>query len=367
MPPSLFTNRSDNMVKAGFLVNPVAGCGQFLNLKGSDKLTPTTCPRYISLEKAIEFLEMVKNVDTHFFTASGIMGKEALEKAQIKDFSTISSFEGECTSKDTENFIHELKKTDAEILIFFGGDGTARDIYDGGWDLPVIAVPLGTKMYSSVFAVSVLKAATLFKKFSEGSLTEFSMEEVIDLDETAYLSGAIEVKTHGFLKVPVSELVVLESKAEYPETSPEGIAEYVVEHMENDVNYLVGPGSTCKAILTELGEEGSLLGFDLVRNREVVGKDLSEKEIFEKTGNKTVIIISPIGGQGFLIGRGNKQLSGRIISAVGFQNVMVVSSEIKMRSIEKLYVDIDAEVEDEPHFIKVLFGYGRFRVMPVVF
>lgn len=355
------------MIKAGFLINPVAGCGQFLNMKGSDSLTPSQCPRSISLEKAIEFLNESRDLDVLYYTASGQMGEEAFQKTGLRNYEVIEHHAGESTPENTEEFIRNLLGTDASILVFFGGDGTARDIYDAGWALPSLGVPLGTKMYSSVFALSVSKATQAFMDYVSSGTGDFEMEEVIDLDEDAYIKGDIEVKQHGKLLVPVSDLIMSSSKAEYQESSDTGIAEYVVEHMEKDVNYLVGPGSTCKAILSELNLEGSILGFDLVRNGEVRGKDLSEKEIFELTSCRTVIVLSPIGGQGFLLGRGNKQLSGRIISAVGFENIIVVSSEVKMRSLNRLYVDMDSITIAKPSFLRVLFGYGRYRMMPVLF
>lgn len=353
------------MIKAGFLVNPIAGCGQFLNLKGSDNLTPSTCPRYISIEKAVEFLLEIGNLDVHYYTGSRLMGEEAFRKAGMVNFTVVYSDQGESTSEDTKRMVETLVGMDVEVIIFFGGDGTARDISDSGCNLPVIGVPLGTKMYSSVFALSVQKAADLFTNYVRGNLSDFSPEDVIDLDEEEYSKGNFSVKKHGVLTVPESDFIMNHSKAEYPETSPEGIAEYIVEHMERDTNYLIGPGSTCKTILAEIGETGSLLGFDLAKNGKLIRKDLTEEEIFQIIGEPSKVILSPIGGQGFLIGRGNKQLSGRVISKLGFNNIIVVSGETKLRSLEKLYLDTGGIETEIPAFIRVLFGYGRYRMMPV--
>lgn len=357
----------DQLIRAGFLVNPVAGCGQFLNLKGSDSLTPSTCPRAIALEKAVEFLNEVQDLEVQFFTASGQMGEDAFHQADLSNYRIIEEFQGECSGTQTKDFIQELKKQDVSVLVFFGGDGTARDISDAGWVLPSIGVPLGTKMYSSVFAINIASAIELFRDLVGNRVSEFAMEEVIDLDEAEYIHGFGAIKPYGHLKVPVSESIMSVSKAEYPENSIEGIAEYVVEHMGENVNYVVGPGSTCKGILKELELEGSLLGFDLVRNSSLIGTDLSESEIYQLTSDKTVIILSPIGGQGFLLGRGNKQLSGRIISEVGFNNIIVVSSESKLRSLKRLYVDVEPIPETRPTFVRVLFGYGRYKMIPVEF
>lgn len=355
------------MIKVGLFINPVAGCGQLFNMKGSDTLTPSMCPRSISFEKAVEFLNEVRDADVFYYTASGIMGEEAFRKAGVGRFDIIHEYSEECSSSDTRSFVEKLSKTGAGLLVFFGGDGTARDIIDAGCSLPVIGVPLGTKMFSSVFAISVPRAIQVFLELIKGKSLNFAEADVIDLNEASYLKGEMALTSYGTLKIPVSDFIMSESKAEYPETSVEAIAEYVIEHMEEGVNYLVGPGSTCKAINSMLGVNGSLLGFDLLRDRKLVKEDLSEKEIYDLTSGRTMIILSPIGGQGFLIGRGNKQLSGRIISKIGFQNLIVVSSEEKLRGLNRLYVDVNNLTIPRPSFIRILFSYGRFKLMPVLY
>ena len=355
------------MLKVGLLVNPVAGCGQFLNLKGSDSLSVSRCPRNISVEKAIEFLLEVRDTGAHFYTSSGLMGEKSLQDAGIASFNIIHETKSESTPQDTRDFVKKLGRTDAEFLIFFGGDGTARDIIDGNIGRPVLGVPLGTKMFSSVFAISVDRAAQLFRNLASGRRGPFMNAEVIDLDEASYTKGQFMLSTYGSLSVPVSDFIMSESKAEYPATNSQSIAEYMVERMDRGVDYLVGPGSTCKSINSLMGLEGSLLGFDLVRDGKLIAKDLSEGDIFRIADEGTKIIISPIGGQGFLIGRGNKQLSGRIISKIGFEGLVVVASDEKLNHLRGLYIDLDDLSIPTPKFIKVLFSYGRFRLMPVFF
>lgn len=356
------------MLKVGLLVNPIAGCGQFFNLKGSDSLSLKDCPRSISLEKAVEFLEEVKDLEMSYITASEKMGEEAFRKAGMEKYSVIYSYSGDCNSTDTVNASERMKSEGADVLVFFGGDGTARNIVDSGFSKPVIGVPLGTKMFSSVFAISVDRAVQLLRIMATDGILGYTEADVIDLNEAAYEKGEMDVSSYGNLLIPKSDLIMSESKAEYPASSPEAMGQYIIDGMQENINYLVGPGSTCKSINSLLGLDSSLLGFDLVRNRSLLGKDLSEEQIFQISSQETRIILSPIGGQGFLIGRGNKQLSARILSNVGFSNIMVVASEEKLRYLKGLYVDIwDSENIEKPKYIKVLYSYGRFKLMPVIF
>lgn len=355
------------MLKVGFIVNPIAGCGQFLNLKGSDSLALKDCPRYISMEKAVEYLEEVGDLDVQFLTASGLMGEEAFQKAGVRNYSVVYSYSGECSGSDTTKAASAIVEGGAEIMVFFGGDGTARNLVDSGLSIPVIGVPLGTKMFSSVFAISIASAVQVLRIMAAGDRLDFCHAEVIDMNEASYEKGKMELSSYGELEIPRSDLIMSESKAEYPATSSEAIGQYVIDGMDLDVNYLIGPGSTCKSINALLGLDSSLLGFDLVRNNSLLGKDLDEKAMFEISRHETKLVLSPIGGQGFLIGRGNKQLSGRIMKNLGFDNLIVVSSEEKLRSLRGLYIDIwDSEMLEKPKFLKVLFSYGRFKLMPVI-
>lgn len=355
------------MIKVGFIVNPIAGCGQFFNMKGSDGLHLKDCPRSIALEKAVEFLEEVRDLEVSYVTVSGMMGEEAFIKAGITDYSLAHSYRGECTPEDTKGASSKMMSLGVDVLVFFGGDGTARDIVDSGFARPVIGVPLGTKMFSSVFAISISRAVQVLRHIVDGSFQEYSRAEVIDLNEASYVRGEMNLSSYGTLLIPKSELIMSESKAEYPATSSEAIGQYIIDGMADEVNYLIGPGTTCKSVTSLLGLDSSLLGFDHVRNRMLVKKDLNEKEMYEISRQNTKLVLSPIGGQGFLIGRGNKQLSGRIISNVGFSNIIVVASEEKLRYLKSLYIDVwDEKSLDKPKFIKVLFSYGRFKLMPVL-
>lgn len=352
------------MIKVGFMVNPVAGCGIDLGLKGSDHLSYADCIHSTSLGIAQGFLEKLQTLDIEFLTAGGRMGELAFVSAGYWKYEVIYKPKASTDAEDTRKYIEALKHHRPAVLVFFGGDGTARSVVDGSPDFPVIGVPAGTKMYSSVFAVNVQAAMETLSDILQGRTTEFHKAEVIDMDEDAYAAGKIETRIYGELMIPVSNRIVSESKAEYTDDYVEDAAEYIVDHMGSE-DYLIGPGTTCKRIIKILGEEGSLLGFDLVRGRRVVSRDMKEGEIFEVIGPDTRIVISPIGGQGFLLGRGNRQLSIRSLKKINPQNIIVIASASKLDHIRVLYIDTGPEKIAFPPYLKVIYGYGKFKMVKV--
>ncbi len=352
-------------MRVGLFINPVAGCGILLGYKGSDHLTSGMCPHSVSLDLAVAFLREIDERDIQFLIPSGTMGEKAFIEAGYRNYSVIYNASESTGPSDTMAFLSILKHYNPDILVFFGGDGTARNVVDASLGFPVLGVPAGTKMYSSVFAVSVRAAADILMDLRSGRSMEMADAQVIDLDEDAYSSGKLETRIYGELLVPRSNRVVLESKAEYSDDYVEEAAEYIAEHMEENADYLIGPGTTCKRILSFLGTEGSLLGFDLVRNRKVIARDMNEQEIFSTVDENTRVVISPIGGQGFLLGRGNRQLSPRALRKINMSNLIVIASAAKLDSLSRLYVDTGPEKVQFPRYIKVIYGYGKFKMMRV--
>ncbi|MCL4341208.1 MAG: ATP-NAD kinase family protein [Candidatus Thermoplasmatota archaeon] len=352
-------------MKVGMFINPVAGCGILLGLKGSDRLTYSMCPHPVSLELAVSFLKELKDSEIEFIIPSGVMGERAFKEAGMTNYSVIYTTGENTDSSDTLAFLKALKQKDPDMLVFFGGDGTARDVVDAAPSFPVLGVPAGSKMYSSVFAISVKAAVEVLRDFKAGRITEISEAQVIDLNEDAYSSGRLETRMYGELFVPRSSRIVTESKAEYTDDYVEEAAEYIAEHMEKDTDYLIGPGTTCKRILAFLGLQGSLLGFDLVRNGKVLDMDMTEDRIYNTVNDATKIIISPIGGQGFLLGRGNRQLSSRALRKINLSNIIIIASAEKLASVTRLYVDTGPEKLSFPEYVKVIYGYGKFKMMRV--
>lgn len=356
-------------MNVGFFVNPLAGYGGTINHKGSDGLTLHRVEESISVNKARKFLGRLDTEHLYFIVPSGVMGAELLENMGIRKYTVIYDAPNITTARNSMEFVERLGEYNIDILIFVGGDGTARDVLSSlTKDIPVLGIPSGVKMYSSVFAINVEQAAKFVNESSPTGSFEITKGEVVDIDEDKYRSGILELELFGEMTIPVSERIIGVSKAEYRESSVNGIVEYIIEKMEEDRFYIVGPGSTCKSILKEIGYHTNVLGFDLIRNKKLVEEDMGERMIYDYASKSaTTLIISPIGGQGFVLGRGNKQISPRVLEKIGIENLTIVASPQKIENLKKLYIDIETNAKIRiPSYVKVLYGYGRFRLLPLV-
>jgi predicted polyphosphate/ATP-dependent NAD kinase len=238
------------------------------------------------------------------------------------------------------------------LLVFCGGDGTARDILNAvDTKFPVLGVPTGVKMHSAVFAVNPTAAARVTARFLLGGLP-LREAEVMDVDEKAFREGRLSAELHGYVLTPYEPHLIQANKLASPMTESElrnqaAIAIYVIEEMKPDDIYIVGPGTTTRTIADLLDAKKTLLGVDLFIDKKLVARDVNEKQILAAIRDKTArIIITPIGGQGFVFGRGNQQLSARVIREVGLENIIVIATESKMRSLKNLRVDTgDSELD----------------------
>lgn len=364
--------------KIGFIVNPIAGMGGSVGLKGTDgdayfkALERGATP--ISPERALLFLNNVKSSDFEIYSAAGVMGEYIVEKSIHRDrlIKVIGERKQYTTREDTINTAR-LMKNDVDIVVFVGGDGTARDIYTAiGTSIPVIGVPSGVKMYSSVFAVSPQAAARILDRFIEEnhSLEE---REVLDIDEESYRRDQLVIRLYGYLLTPLYTGLVQSSKVTYDqvdeEIAKEAIAEYVVESMEPDTPYILGPGSTVKSICRKLRLDCTLLGVDVLFNGKIIVKDAWERDLLDVVSRyrRVKLIISPIGGQGFLLGRGNQQISPRVLSHINREDIIIVATERKIRELRELIIDtgdsyIDSKLEG---YLKVIVDYGKYVVIRV--
>ncbi len=340
----------------GLIVNPVAGMGGSVGLKGTDGNTykkalelgakPVTPRRTEDVLSRIKYRNKIK-----LLTAPGKMGEEIVRKFDIP-FRVIGTINKQTSAKDTKRIAGEMLTKGAELLIFIGGDGTARDIYDAvDSKVPVVAVPSGVKIFSSVFAVSARAAVEMVDTFIEG--TDLTEEEVLDINEEAFRENRLAPKLYGYLVVPNVRRFLQPSKeaSNVNESSIENkkeIATYIVKEMDMGTLYLLGPGTTLKAIAEGMKVPKTLLGVDAVFDRKLVGKDLNEKDILNlfKQHKKRKIIVTPIGGSGFIFGRGSKQFTPEVIKQVGLKNIIVVGTKIKINRLECLRVDTgDFEID----------------------
>ena len=274
----------------GFIVNPIAGLGGSVGLKGTDgdlyKLALELGAKPIISNIVNQFLNNLEcKKKIKFLTAPAQMGEEFLGDSEI-DYETIGDIGDETDANDTKKIANLLLKKNVDCIVFFGGDGTARDIFDVvRSEKPVIAVPSGVKMFSAVFAINPRAAAKILDSLVSNNV-DYEEREILDIDENSYRKGVLESKLYGFLKVPKITNLIQASKDNSRMGSSNAIlkkqiAQFVIENMNKEVVYLLGPGTTVKAICDELKLPKTLLGIDAIYKKQNLGQDLNEKRILE--------------------------------------------------------------------------------------
>jgi predicted polyphosphate/ATP-dependent NAD kinase len=267
-----------------------------------------------------------------------------------------------------------MRDLGVDLLLFAGGDGTARDVCDSiGEDLPALGIPAGVKIHSAVYATNPLNAGELAALFLDGRVSALRAAEVMDIDEEAVRRGRISARLYGYLRVPWRTSLVQSLKsASGPgeEAAMDAIAAAIVESMDPNSLYLIGPGTTTRAILARLGLQKTLIGVDAVEGGELVASDLGEARILSLIeGRESKVVVTPVGGQGCIFGRGNQQLSPEVLSRIGPGNVIVVSTQEKINSLggKPLWVDTgDREVDAMlSGHVRVVTGYKEEAVCRV--
>jgi len=357
------------MKKIGLIVNPVAGMGGSVGLKGTDgemyEKALDLGAEPVTPKRTSDLLAHVKRKDEiKLLVAPGKMGERYVADIDLP-FTVVGEIGEETSAEDTKRIAEKIVERGAELLIFVGGDGTARDIYDAvGSNVPVVGVPAGVKVFSAAFALSARAAAEMVDAFVEG--TAMTEEEVLDIDEEAFREDRLASQLYGYLLVPEVQRFLQPGKtasnvSKFAEESKRDIAAYVAEEMDAETLYLLGPGTTLRAITDELDLPKTLLGVDAVHAGELVGEDVNERAIlrlFERY-DKRKIIVTPIGGNGFIFGRGSKQFTPEVVSKVGRENVIVVGTRHKLSDVDCLRVDTgDLELDETlSGYIKVTVGY----------
>ena len=362
----------------GVAVNPVAGMGGRVGLKGTDGKVAEAVERGAEPRapaRAKRTLDRLAAVapEASVSVAADPMGESIVREAGFDPVRVVDPFDGERPDPTATTAAHTAAVVRAfagvggdedgsetvdggdsvDLVLFVGGDGTAADVAGAleGTDVPMLGVPAGVKVYSSVFAVSPEDAAEVAASFSR---TE--RREVMDIDEDAYREGEVNPTLRGVAHVPVAD--DLQSSKQTAsgtvESLAEGVAADVRERDGEGVTFVLGPGSTVGAIKDQLGFEPSPIGVDLWRDGEVVALDATEAEILDALGEENVIVVSPIGGQGFVFGRGNPQISPAVIRRC---DLRIVASRAKLDDVRALRVDTD-----DPELDAELAGWVRVRV-----
>jgi len=368
------------MKTIGFIVNPIAGMGGAVGLKGTDGKTilnraKALGAKPIASTRAKSFLSELEPIKRSIQLIVGA-GKMGEDEARSCGFNCIvlGTKKEETTAEDTKEIAGKIQEAGIHLLVFCGGDGTARDIQSiVNAKLPVLGVPTGVKMHSAVFAVDPRAGARIVTEFLCGELP-LKEVEIMDVDEKAFRQGQVSAELYGYMLTPYEPNLIQGNKMASPTTEGEmqnqaAIAIYVIENMKFDVVYIVGPGTTTRTIGDILDVKKTLLGVDLFFNKKIIAFDVNEKQILEKTEGKTAqIIVTPIGGQGFIFGRGNQQISPEVIRQVGLDNLIVVATEGKLRNLKSLRVDTGNSSLDDAfrgQHLRVITDYNVGRVICV--
>jgi predicted polyphosphate/ATP-dependent NAD kinase len=365
----------------GLIVNPVAGLGGRVGLKGSDGLIIQQRARELGAipevsdrvaEAMITLKKSASNLEK-LVTYPGDMGEDV---AVLCGFSPIiigDISHGKTTAEDTRRAAHEMLGLGVDLILFAGGDGTARNICEAVGDtVPAIGIPAGVKIHSAVFGVTPARAGELAAQFLNDEIQTLQNAEVLDIDEEAYREGIIAPRLFGYLRIPYRKRLVQARKSPNPvseEAILQAIALDVIDHMDEHC-YIIGPGTTTRPILTALGLKKTLVGVDVVSDRKLVIADANERSLLELLENHPAkVVVTPIGGQGFIFGRGNQQISSKVLSKIGLDNIIVISAPEKILSLggRPLLVDTGDYAMDQAlsRHIKVVTGYGERMVYPV--
>ncbi len=384
------------MKRLGLIVNPIAGMGGRVGLKGTDgddaylkALSLGAQPQ--SHRRAVEALTVIADAmpEISLITCAGVMGEDAARRCGFSPILIESTLgdKGRTSDKngtspaDTRLAALEMQRIGVDLLLFAGGDGTARDIYDSlssrehqATQTPALGIPAGVKMHSGVFAINPRRAGEIASSFLRGESVEVTDAEVMDIDEVAFREGRVTATLHGYLKVPQDSHGIQHTKsgtAVYDD-EPSDIARQVVSKMADDILYIVGPGTTTAAIADMLRIPNTLLGVDVILNQKPVAMDATETELLEMTENRPAkIVVTAIGGQGHIFGRGNQQISPSVIRQVGLDNIIVVAARRKILDLrgQPFLVDTGDPMLDEElsGYIEVVTGFRESHIYKVAY
>ncbi|MEC7544554.1 MAG: NAD(+)/NADH kinase [Candidatus Thermoplasmatota archaeon] len=388
--------------RIGIIVNPDAGLGGRLALKGSDGMAeiarakgaedragPRMCEAFEHLSSIIE-LSLVPWDNVHWLLPKGRMGDSWIpEKMKINGkWTNISDTPNATTAEDTINVVNSMIEQNVEIILYAGGDGTTRDIIGALENIdsastPILGIPAGVKMHSGSFAASPRAAAEAFAAWFSGDLL-IAQTEVMDLDETLYREGEWVVKMYAEAMSPGSPRWMQGSKQRIERVSEveilESLGDHLRETIEDDPELLViwGSGGTLRTLGESIGFTITVLGIDVTLGNENIGTDLDENQLINtinehkdrfKDNARILTLLSPMGGQGFLIGRGNLQLSPTVIRSIGIENILAIVTPAKLATLNTLRIDtgdinLDQQFQ-EKKYMKALQGYRTTRLIRI--
>lgn len=368
--------------RLGVLVNPIAGMGGRVGLKGTDGTDIVDEARILgaipeSPKRACEALRILAKIKDRIeiYCYPHGMGESEARECGLSP-TVIGSIDREhTTSEDTYRASLEMRDLKVDLLLFAGGDGTARDIYRSiGRSLTVIGIPSGVKMHSAVFALNPRNAGEAAVSFLSSQNPTVTEGEVMDIDEASFRCGVIAAKLYGYLRIPEEQRYMQNAKSGGIQTEKQvvtGMAEELSGQIAKDCMCIVGPGTTTRDVLAQFGLYKTLLGVDVVSGNQIIARDVNESELLRliESEKEVKIIVTIIGQQGYIFGRGNQQFSPEIIDRVGKDNIIVVASKEKLASLQgrPLLVDTGSDEIDEKlrGYTRVITGYNDYVVYKV--
>ena len=376
------------MPRIGFLINPIAGMGGRVGLKGTDgvaseaaRLGATPLANARALKTLHEFKHLLDGAQKppiiEWLTASGIMGRDVLQAAGFTAIEVAHTAPATPSAQDTKAAVEKFLAAGIDLVLFCGGDGTARDICAiTGEATPVLGIPAGVKMYSGVFGITPARTAGILMRYLAQEIG-LAQVEIVDLDEDKYRHDEWAVRLYMSARTPFEPTYVQSAKALIGGADEEAVKDDIAAQLRDEIEaapgtlFLLGPGSTVQAVGRALHIDKTLLGIDAVANGQVVGKDLAERqilELFDRYPDRK-LVLSPIGAQGFLLGRGNQQLSPAVIRHIGANNIVVVSTPAKLARTPLLRFDTgDAKLDADMisrKFLVVIIGYHQTKMVRV--
>jgi predicted polyphosphate/ATP-dependent NAD kinase len=363
----------------GLIINPLAGLGGPAGFKGSDGMAAQALALGVEAKSALRTqtaLEVLLPLRERlqFVTFPGAMGADLLAEMGFAHRVVGELGAGPSSATDTQQAVELLQNAGVALILFAGGDGTARDICAAVREgQPVLGIPAGVKIQSGVYAISPRAAGELTARLIEGGLVRLSSGEVRDIDESALREGRVTARWYGELTVPQEGGYVQQVKqggVESEELVLVDLADWLQDSWESDVRYVFGPGSTLHGLAQNLGLQTTLLGVDVIENGQVLANDVTEAQLFALVeGYPARLLVTAIGGQGHILGRGNQQISPRVLRAIGLEHLRVVATKRKLGTLEgrPLLVDSgDVQLDDAfPDVVRVWAGYKEELLYPL--
>lgn len=366
------------MLKIGFLINPIAGLGGKKAWKGTDFLNEAweffEHGETYAFERVKQALDSIDTtLPIKLYHCNDPMGNSIISKYDFEKELVYSPSQERTTANDTQEACKIFQELNVDIILFVGGDGTARDVASIiGEKIAVLGIPSGVKMFSGCFLYRPNDLGKILDAMIHEE-TFLAPEDVMDVNEDLFRENKVQSSLYGQLMVPQKPGLIQGGKVSssggyiddfYPITE-----ELVNEYGLLNGTVILGTGSTVYHIMKAIDIEKTLLGVDVLIDGNISHKDVTEEILYELTRNKDVkILLTPIGGQGFLLGRGNQQISSRVLNEVSSFEFIVVSSEQKLTTINQLEIDLENPVKFSSiknGFIRVLIGYHQYKLKKI--